>query len=305
MRHWARQPIFWSVMMILLGFTFLTPLQIITMHVVMVPIVVLVVSSPTLMHAAGYFAIPALLLLFLSGTAWPFTAIILAVMLVPGAVMGYMYRRQSSAWATLTAGAISMIAVLLTILASVSLSGIDIAAEIRALIQEQFDLVAQITGTPVISPDALDAFISFAVRLLPLYIMIIAMYYTVITHIISRRLLNRLGFPAAALPPAREWRLPRSLVWYYLIVLLLDLFVNPDHFLYTIVLNVYPILLFTFTIQGIAFIIYWAYTRGKSMVLPAITGLLCIFFPPVMYITSMIGLADTAFPLRQFIARRK
>jgi len=305
MRQWARQPIFWSVMMIILGFSFLTPLQIITMHVAMIPIVVLVVSSPTLVHAAGYFIVPALLLLFLSGTAWPFTAIILAVMLVPGAVMGYMYRRRATAWATLMAGAVSMIAVLLTIYVSVSLGGVDIPAEIHALIEGQFDLVEQITGTAVISPDTLDALISVAVRLLPLYIMIIAFYYTVVTHFFSRRLLNGLGYPAAALPPAREWRLPRSLVWYYLVVLLLDLFVTPDNFLYTLVLNVYPILLMAFTVQGVAFIIYWMHIRGRSKVLPFIVGILCILFPPAMYITSMVGLIDTAFPVRQYLTRRK
>mgnify|MGYP001289359568 CR=1 FL=1 len=305
MQQWARQPIFWSVMMIILGFTFLTPLQIITIHVAMVPIVVLVVSSPTLAHAAGYFIVPALLLLFLSGTAWPFTAIIQAIILVPGAVMGYMYRKRSSAWATLTAGAVSMIAVLLTILVSVTLAGIDIPAEIRALIQGQFDLFEQITGTTVITNDALEALISVAVSLLPLYIMIIALYYTVVTHFFSRRLLNRLGYPAAALPPAREWRLPRSLVWYYLAVLLLDLFVTADNFLYTLVLNVYPLLLMTFTVQGVAFIIYWMHIRGRGKVLPAFIGILCILFPPVMYITSMVGLVDTAFPVRQYLSRRK
>jgi len=305
MRQWARQPIFWSVMMIILGFSFLTPLQIITMHVAMVPIVVLVVSSPTLVHAAGYFFVPALLLLFLSGTAWPFTAIILAVMLLPGAVMGYMYRKRSGAWATLTAGAVSMIAVLLTVYVSVSLSGIDVAAEIRELIQGQFDLFEQVTGTAIIKPDALEALISVAVSLLPLYIMIIALYYTVVTHFFSRRLLNMLGYPAAALPPAREWRLPKSLVWYYLVILLLDMFVTSDNFLYALVLNVYPILLMTFTVQGVAFIIYLMHIKGRGKVLPVVVSILCILFPPVMYITSMVGLVDTAFPVRQYLNSKK
>src|SRR5690606_27772263 len=134
----------------------------------------------------------------------------------------------------------------LTILVSITLAGIDIQAELKALMSEQFALFEQVTGTAVLSEEALNAFVAVAVQLLPLYIMIIAFYYTVITHIVSRRILQKLGLPASQMPPVHEWRLPRSLIWYYLIVLLLDFVTPADSGIYTFILNVYPVLLFAF-----------------------------------------------------------
>lgn len=304
MQQWARQPIIWSIVMIVLGLTLLSPLQLIMIHFVMVPFVMIIGVSGTLPIAAIYVALPVVVLLVLSGGAWPLTAIILAIMLLPGAAIGYMYRRGANAIAVMTAGVVAMIAVLLTILISLTLGGIDIQAEIKAMMQEQIHVFAQITGSTIVSEEALDTLISVAVRLLPLYIMIISVYYTVITHAISRRMLNKLGIAAASLPPVREWRLPKSLIWYYLIVLVLDFITPPDSALYTFILNIYPILLVTFTIQGLAFYFFWAFSKGRGRGLPITAIVLCLFFPPVMYITSMVGLIDTAFPLRQYISKR-
>lgn len=303
MQEWARHPIFWSIVIILLGLTVLTPLQLITVHIAMVPIVMIAALTPKLPMAAVYIAAPAMLLMLLSGPAWPITAIVMAVMFVPGAAMGYMYRRGANAVASITAGVVGMIAVLLAILVSLTLAGINIQAEIRNMIMEQFQLFTQITGNPLISEEALDAAISVAVRLLPLYIMVIAFYYAVITHVIARRLLNKLGIPAKAMPPVREWRLPKSLVWYYLAVLILELFTPVESGLYTLLLNVYPILLITFTVQGLAFYFAWAYYKGRSRALPIAAIVLCLLFPPAMQITSLVGLIDTAFPIRKFANR--
>src|SRR5690606_4054561 len=124
---------------------------------------------------------------------------------------------------------------------------------------------------------------------------------TVITHTISRRLLNWLGIEAPSLPPIHEWRLPRSLVWYYLIVLFLNFITQPESALYTFILNLYPILLITFAVQGIAFYFYWAHEKGRGRVIPIMGAILCLLFPPLMYMTSLVGVFDTAFPLRRYV----
>lgn len=304
MQPWARQPIFWSIVMVVLGLTLLSPFQLITIHFMMVPIVMIIALSDTLRISSLYVIVPAAVLLLLTGDAWLFLAMILVVLLLPGAAIAYMYRRQANAVAAMTAGVIAMIAVLLAILLSLTLAGINIQHEIGVMIQEQINLFSQVTGSTIISQEALASFIEIAVRLLPLYIMIIAAYYTVITHTISRRLLNRVGVAAPSLPPVHEWRLPKSLIWYYLAVLILDFITPIDSALYTFIMNIYPILVFTFMVQGLAFFFFWAYSKQRGRGLPIAALIICLIYPPAMYITSMIGLVDTAFPLRQYITRR-
>lgn len=303
MRQLARQPIFWSIMMCVLGLSLLTPLQFITVHLMMVPIVMIVACSATLPLAAAYLSAPSLLLLLLTGRSWLIAAVILVIMVFPGIAIGYMYRRKSSAHAAILAGTITMIAVLILFLVSFALAGVNLQREIRAFMAEQFLLIDTFGAASMVTEEALDNFISIAVRMLPLYIIIVSVYYTVITHTVSRRLLNKLGLEAPSFPPAHEWKLPRSLIWYYLVVLFMNLFLNRDSVLYTFILNLYPILLITFAVQGLAFYFYWAYEKGRSKAIPITAGVCCLLFPPAMYITSLVGVFDTAFPIRQYINR--
>lgn len=304
MQQWARQPIFWSALMVLVGFSLLTPLQLITVHFIMVPIVMMMALSHTVWQFALYFGIPALLLLVSSGLAWPITAAVLVLMLVPGALVGYYYRKGSSAVTVMTAGITAMIGVLLLFLIAISMSGINIQMELKTAVQEQLEIFERITGQAVMSEEVLNSLLDVTMRLLPLYIIVIAFYYTVITHVVSRRLLGKLGVPAKALPPVHEWRLPRSLIWYYLIVLVLDFFVQRESGFYTLIMNVQTILLFTFAVQGIAFLFFWAHMKKRSRALPVTGAVLCLLFPPAMYLMSMVGLIDTAFPIRNYMGKR-
>lgn len=197
-----------------------------------------------------------------------------------------------------------MIGVLLLFLVALTMSGFNIQMELKTALQEQLNLFEQVTGQQVMTEEAIQIVLDMTMRLLPLYIMIIAFYYMVITHMISRRLLGKLGVPAKALPPVHEWRLPRSLIWYYLISLVLDLFVQTESGFYTFIINVQTILLITFAVQGIAFLFFWAHLKKRSRALPTIGAVLCLLFPPAMYLTSMVGLIDTAFPIRNYMGRK-
>lgn len=288
MRQWIRQPLYWSIIMIV--------------HFVMLPVVLVVASVTMLPYASGFLIVPVLLVILLSSTGLSMTTVSLIMMAVPGTAIGLMYRRKASALVSMTAGVLTMVVVLVAFLAVLSMTtGMHLQHEIRMYLVEHQALLDNLASSNTLTEEKLDSFIAMAVRLLPLYIIMISVCYTVMTHAVNRRLLNRLGFEAASLPPVHEWRLPRVLIWYYLIVHLLHLMIPPESALYTFIINLYPILLVAFAVQGIALYSFWAFVKGHGKGLPAAACVLCVFFPPLLYLTSLVGVIDTGFPIRQYI----
>jgi hypothetical protein len=118
----------------------------------------------------------------------------------------------------------------------------------------------------------------------------------------ARWLLSNQGFSLPAFLPIREWRLPRSLIWYNIFAILLGFFVDdPSSFFYALYLNMFILLLLLFWLQGIGFLFFYTYHKKWSGFL-AIIGVCLSIFSPVLYVFSIVGLLDLLFPLRKRIS---
>jgi uncharacterized protein YybS (DUF2232 family) len=140
----------------------------------------------------------------------------------------------------------------------------------------------------------------------PMFLIGISFYYAVLTHWISRAILNRMGEALPGMPPVREWMLPKSMVWIYLIALLLELVVRPDFdsTMYVLLFNLLPLLRFAFCIQGIAFLAFIAYQKRWSQALPVLVFVVTLLIAPLQHFISLLGVFDVAFPLRQRFLKR-
>jgi uncharacterized protein YybS (DUF2232 family) len=123
---------------------------------------------------------------------------------------------------------------------------------------------------------------------------------------ISYPILKRLGFHVPKAKPFRNLKLPRSLIWYYLIAILISLFIPADkgEFLYNVFTNLLFILQFLFVIQGISFLFYLSFEKGVKRIWPIIGTILIIISPLFNTLARILGIIDLGFDLRQRIKKK-
>ncbi|MBD2847998.1 DUF2232 domain-containing protein [Paenibacillus sp. IB182496] len=220
--------------------------------------------------------------------------------LVPAIVMGHLYRRGAQARTVIMAVSLTLLAEFLlellvfSVLLDISLIG-EMTKQVRLMFAE---LTAQTPAGQMWDPQMTEQLIKTLVHAIPLVLILISFLCAVVAHWVARRVLRAAyGTEVAGAKPARDWMLPRVLVWYYLIALVLDLFVpaGDDSYLTVVLVNLIPLLRFAFSIQAIGFFFYVAYQRGWSKAVPLLLAIPVLIFPPL----SLIGVLDVAFPIRK------
>lgn len=118
-------------------------------------------------------------------------------------------------------------------------------------------------------------------------------------HALFRRIAQRMGMQIQALPALHNLRLPRSVLYYYLIVLFLFMIkgIQDYTFVYMIVQNAMFLMPLLFGVQALSFIAYWIHRRNRSKGI-LILAVILFLIPPFSYILLLIGVLDVGFNLR-------
>ncbi|WP_341962914.1 YybS family protein [Planococcus maritimus] len=115
-------------------------------------------------------------------------------------------------------------------------------------------------------------------------------------------ILKRLGIEVPKFPPFREMRLPKSVLWYYLIVILVSLLSDFEQgtMAYFIFANASMLLQFLLFLQGVSFYHFYIHQEGWPH---WVTVIVTIFAVPLQSFTSIIGILDLGFDIRGWIKR--
>ncbi|WP_246066911.1 DUF2232 domain-containing protein [Paenibacillus koleovorans] len=309
-----KQPLLWGVIYLVMLLLTFTPLVLVTICLMMVPVVVMYVKLDWKRFALHHvlillavYVISFLLGLDFLGTV---AAILFLFFLIPSLAIGVMYRKRATARAALTAGTVAMLVQLLLLLLILTVSGIHVIDELRDYMKNSLEtLPAELQN--LVTADQIEVALSLMTKLLPLYLIGFSLFYAIVTHWLARKALVRSGESIPGLKAAKDWMLPRSLIWYYLIALILSfIYVNPDEsMIFMILLNIMPLMMFVFTIQAFGFLFFIAHHRGWSKGVPrfiAVIGILVLLFAPfLLQMVSLFGLFDVAFPIRERLKRPK
>lgn len=294
----------WSVVYLLLLLSLATPLTVVTAFFLIVPGVLLYTTlSPKafVLHIAPVWIISALIF-------GPMIWLQAAYFLIPGIVMGHLYKKRASAIRTILTGAGTVMALfLMVLLVSTVFFQFNLAAAIEDMLNTAMAPLQNVADSPlssgvVWSPELSQQVSSLTVRLIPFTMIVCALVITAIAHAIARPTLGSMGHIVPKLPPVRDWRLPRSLIWYYLIGLLIQLFGGESvhqGFMGTILLNMMPLLQFLFMIQSASLFFFAAYHRKWNPTIPVLLVVAMLFIPPL----RIVGILDIAFPLREMLTR--
>lgn len=124
--------------------------------------------------------------------------------------------------------------------------------------------------------------------------------FTFITLAICKPILKRLRLTTNSWPPFRNFILPKSLLWYYLLVTVF-MFIpfEKGTFMYIALVNLFYLLQILMIIQGFSFIIFYSYQKGIKKAILIIMIILSFIMPFLMDIIRILGIIDLGFNLRK------
>lgn len=289
-------PLVWSIVYLLILLSFLTPFIILTISFMMVPPLVLyLTTSPKYMAVCS--AVVLLLASVLSGANGWIMLLIGIFYLVPTVVMGYVYQQQKSARSVMTSGIVAVIANLLLLLVLISAFGPNAVEWLSGFISESYNTLPDIFKEDI--PEELIGDLIFLMtRLIPLYIIMLAFFYAVVTHVVTRHILKRHGVRLQKMAPVKDWMLPRSLLWYFLIALLMEMFLVWDKYsaVFMVLMNLIPLLTFAFAVQAVSFLFFLAHHKKWNRAIPYLGIIPAVLFPTFV---SWLGVLDVAFKMRE------
>ena len=276
----------------------ITPLLALTFWFAAIPAVVLYVRTNRAWFA-GAAVVSLAVGAALSGSfALGFLWIALST-LVPAIALGEAYRRRHSARKSVTAGIVAYLAMFLASVLVAAGLGVDLTEAIGSMIRDGLASFPEPMRS-AIDDETLHEFVRWTVLMIPFYFIATSACLAALTHTLARRLANRKGAQLVpSMPPIRDWKLPRAFVWYYLIALFVDLLVpaGDDSFLTTVIVNIVPLFMFVFAVQGISFLFFIGYMKRK-MWIPWVGVAAVVFVNPLFSAFSLLGVFDTAFPIR-------
>ncbi len=289
----------WGVIWVLLLVASFTPLVIVAFPFMMIPAIVVYGERGRRTFVVVTLAVVAAAGLIVSAFG-PFVVMLMWALLgffaVPAAVMGQGYHRKKPARSVLTGGILALIAMQLVVFVLIFTAYPDLTSDFRQYLKDSMDTMPALF-TEGLSNEVIDTSVTLMITMIPFYMLAAAGFYTLISHAIGRRILEHRGHGAPGLPPLHTWRLPRSWVWYYLIVLLIGMFwsAEGDSFLTAVYSNLYPLLLLVFCVQAISFLSFITKERKWNRALPVLGVVVGLLLPQVL---SLLGVMDTAFSLR-------
>ncbi|MDQ0492303.1 uncharacterized protein YybS (DUF2232 family) [Paenibacillus brasilensis] len=295
----------WSVIYLLLLLTLLTPLKIITVFLLIVPGAVLFSS----LHFKGFLihVIPALLILALLDV---YSLLPALYFLIPSMLMGRVYKKGGSSFQALMTGMGVILAELLVVLLIATYSfGFDLSQYLRDqaaitgnIMQEILSANPMLSGTNWTADDT-QRLGTMLIGKVPYVLIVTSFLLAVITHALVRPALSSLDVPVRKMKPAREWRLPRALIWYYLLAIVIGWIADSSDssWIQMVSISMLPLIHACFIIQTIGFIYFWTHSRKMSPVIALLLSLVVLVFQPL----RIIGIIDLAFPLREAITRSK
>jgi uncharacterized protein YybS (DUF2232 family) len=298
----SRNSLAWSAAALLLLLSLVTPLNFLTTFLIMTPFVVLFTMLKPKVFILHLIPI-GVIAYFLSGVSGPIVLTLAFFFLVPSLAMGHVYKRGSTARLVILVGFVFVLAQLLLELVLFSvLFNIDLKAELISMLTnnlKQFE-----TGEGFAAgwaADMANAYGDAIMKMLPMLLLLSAFFFTIVTHALSRLSLRTVGIQAPALPLAKTWRMPRSLVWYYVIAIIASYAIPGDSSGYwsIVVSNLEPVLQLVFAVQAIGFFFFLADAKKWPRIVPLLLCIPLMLFPPLF----IIGLLDAAFPLRKYFVK--
>lgn len=286
-------------------FVYMPIVNIVVMWVLPLPFIVYVLRNGW-QRGLFLWAVSFVIALIVANVAGLFVAFMFGA---GGLVVGVLYRQKRSAFAVLLGGSLAYTASLIVVfIISTVLMGFNFVTESVQLLKETITAAEQMAEG--LGDEASSRFEGLREQaetlryLAPMFIVVTGVLYAFVIQLVSVPVLRRLklGEYVKAWVPFREWRFPKSFLWYYLIILLVAFFQDftPGSPLFIVYINLFLILQWVLVIQGFSFVFFFLHVKQLHRLLGVVTVIVSLLFWWVMQLVIMIlGIMDLGFDLRE------
>ena len=229
------------------------------------------------------------------------------ILATTGFIIGDCLRqKKSKIYLFLATGTTILLTFAVQYMVLVRFLNVDFIAQSLTLARESyetaFEYSAGITGQEV-PREQIEQIFQTLEMTMPSSITLTVFLMTFIVISVTLPILKRLKVEVPKFAPFRDMRLPRAILWYYLIVLSINLFIQPEFgtTLYVVILNLSMILWVLLTLQGISLIHYTIDTFNYPTFLKVLATILAI---PLYSFVVLIGIVDLGFNLRDWIKEK-
>ncbi|WP_224930973.1 YybS family protein [Bacillus safensis] len=234
------------------------------------------------------------------------------ILIAAGLGMGAFYSRRQPGNAIITGALIYLFSFLISFVVSVQLFQIDIMSIAKESIEQMMPIVESVLKQSGASEKDIAKQLKqfkemqdMALSALPVALLIAVTLMAFVNHWFVRPLLKRFVSDMPLLKKFKDMRLPKSMVWYYLLTLLLMLIqTEKGSFLWLVQTSAFQILFILVLIQGFSFLFYYCHEKNISKAVPIFAIVLTVFFPPIGVIVRIIGIADIGFDLREKVKNK-
>lgn len=234
--------------------------------------------------------------------ALPFSFIFAAI----GVVMGDALRlKRSKVFLLMSTGVTILITFAIEYLISLKLLETDFIKESMELMRESYSQAMtfseSITGQQsAMNAELMNVMFDTMETVIPASITMGVFLLAFIVITINLPLLKRFGVNVPKFSAFKNMRLPRAVLWYYLIVLTINLFLSPEPgtALFVICLNFSVVLWLLLTLQGISFVHFCLDAYGSPSFLKVLITIMAI---PFYSFFVLIGIVDLGFDIRSFV----
>lgn len=225
-----------------------------------------------------------------------------------GLAMGYLYNKGNALTAYVSGILIAIVNFVVLLVVINGFYGINIAEYLKQLLDASVNSsegFINILGESQQTQLIIDSYKNFYENIgeyLPLLFILYAVFTISLNHLVAVRVMNRLGVSIPRFPAVKDWRFPKSIIFYYLIVVLI-MMIESLYDIYTLrlfAINLYPLLQIILILQGISFIFYYGEHKNWGKKIKVIT-IFALFIPILSQLIQMIGIIDMGFNLRKKI----
>jgi uncharacterized protein YybS (DUF2232 family) len=252
------------------------------------------------------FIVASLLLSFIVGTimSLPLTL----AYGTTGVVIGYLIQKQKNMGVLFITGSLVFLVNLIIIyVASIVLFKVDMITEMIEMMRESLNVSADLLknfGNTQDSEKVLEQFnngLNLIKTLIPTLFVLSSFLIVFIMQLISFPIIKRFGVRVEKWKSFKEISLPKSILYYFLLTLLVNMLMNPEEgsFWYMAIINMTYILQFLMILQGYTFMFYYFDKKGFSKAISITIAIISFLIPIFLYIVGILGIIDLGFDLRK------
>lgn len=252
------------------------------------------------------FFLAAIFISFLAGSF-----IGVAMMLIYGSVgvvIGYLLQKNKSRTVIMLASSLTFLAgLVISYIVTVAFFKMDIIHEFAAALNESIknsqDMLKAMGNEEQIkllkekNADLVKMIKTYA----PSVLIMTSIYAAFLTQLICFPIAKRFGVNVQPWGSIRNLSFPKSLLWYFLIVMGATILVHPNEgtYFYMVIANANYILQMFMVLQGIAFLLYILHQRSVAKGLQVLIAILAFVIPTIHYIIMIVGITDLGFDFRK------